>query len=59
MGVNVMRNQDEQREAATVLTRTGQVNESRRAKIPAFAAVSPKRDRGAWNLLEVKGQYQS
>lgn len=54
-----MRNQDEQREAATVLTRTGQVNESRRAKIPAFAAVSPKRDRGAWNLLEVKGQYQS
>ncbi len=45
-----MRKQAEANEAATVLTRTGQVSESSRAKMPALAAVSPKRESGPWKL---------
>lgn len=51
IGVKVMRKAAEDRLAAIVLMRTGQVKDSSRASIPAFAAVSPKRDKGAWNLV--------
>ena len=51
IGVKVIRNAADDRLAATVLIRTGQVREERRARIPALAAVSPNLDRGAWNLV--------
>jgi hypothetical protein len=51
IGVRSIRKVAEARDAAIVLTRTGQVRDSRRAKIPAFAAVSPKRERGPWKLF--------
>lgn len=50
IGVRVMRNAAEDRLAATVLIRTGQVRDWSKARIPALAAVSPNLDRGAWNL---------
>lgn len=50
IGVRVILNVAEATLAAIVLTRTGQVNEERSARIPALAAVSPNRDRGPWKL---------
>jgi len=50
MGVKVIRNSAEERDAAIVLTNTGQFKVASRAKIPALAAVSPKRETGAWIL---------
>jgi hypothetical protein len=47
MGVNVIRKAAEDRLAAMVLMSTGQVRDSRRARIPALAAVSPNLDNGA------------
>ena len=50
MGVKVIRNSAEDSEAAIVLTNTGQFRVASRAKMPALAAVSPKRETGAWIL---------
>jgi hypothetical protein len=50
IGVRVILNRAEERDAAIVLTRTGQVNVDNRAKIPALAAVSPNLEMGACSL---------
>jgi hypothetical protein len=47
IGVKVIRNTADARLAATVLIKIGHVRDCRRARIPAFAAVSPNLDRGA------------
>jgi hypothetical protein len=49
-GVRIILKHAEATLAATVLTNTGQVNDSKRAIIPALAAVSPNRENGPWNL---------
>lgn len=49
-GVRIILKHAEATLAATVLTKTGQVNDSKRAIIPALAAVSPNRENGPWNL---------
>lgn len=58
IGVRVIRNVADESETNTVLTSGGHVRESRRAKIPALAAVSPKRERGPWKLVRISTDAQ-
>jgi hypothetical protein len=54
-----MRKHAEHTLAATVLTRTGQVRDSSNAKMPALAAVSPKRESGPWKLCPARERQLS